>query len=137
VLVANGSVMLLRFNKISKKVQTVRFNKISKKAQTVLTASRFVKKLVRLNKVFTVAGTELSSNWDVAVGPLGSWMALPLETQGDISSDVSRLPSRLKSKSAHGARQGASSAGTPSKGGVTCDHQHRAAQQAARGIRAL
>lgn len=86
---------------------------------------------MRLNKVLTVAGTELSSNCDVLVGPLGCWIALPLDTHGEISSDVRRFPSRLKSKSAHGARQGASSAGTPSKGGVTCDRQFDTATQQA------
>ena len=82
-------------------------------------ASLFVKNEVRLKSVFTVAGTELSSNCDVLVGPLGSWTALPFATHGEISNEVSLLPSRLKSKSATGARQGASSAGTPSNGGTT------------------
>lgn len=90
---------------------------------------------MRLNKVLTVAGTELSSNCDVLVGPLGSWIALPLDTHGEISSDVRRFPSRLKSKSAHGARQGASSAGTPSKGGVTYVTDSPTQQHSSRGRR--
>lgn len=81
-----------------------------------------------------MAGTELSSNCDVLVGPFGSWIALPLDTHGEISSDVRRFPSRLKSKSAHGARQGASSAGTPSKGGITCGKQTVPTQQSIQRI---
>jgi hypothetical protein len=51
--------------------------------------SRLVKNDVKLKRVFTVAGTELSSNCDILVGPLGSWTALPFDTHEEISSDVS------------------------------------------------
>ena len=136
-------------------VQQVRSNQMQKgqglSVDHYSHASRFVKNDVKLKRVFTVAGTELSSNCDVLVGPLGSWTALPFDTHGEISSDVScgrinvvsfrsrhaefwqieyrgritRLPSRLKSKSATGARQGASSAGTPSNGGTTWSHRQQ------------
>ena len=45
-----------------------------------------------------VANPEVRSYCDVGVGPLGRWIAVFAGIQGDISIEVTRMPSRLKSK---------------------------------------
>jgi len=78
-------------------------------------ASRFVKNPpVKLNKFTNVAETDVKSNCEVLVGPLGSWNTDPALTHGEISMAVERMPRRRKSNFAKGHLQGASSAATPS-----------------------
>ena len=83
------------------------------------------RKVERLNKFFAVANPEVRSYCDVGVGPLGRWIAVFAGIQGDISIDVTRMPSRLKSKGtlwpeqSCGTWQSAAGSGTSPKGGVT------------------
>jgi hypothetical protein len=37
-----------------------------------------------------------SSNWEVFVGPVGSWITTPFSTQGEISMAVDRSPRLVK-----------------------------------------
>ena len=69
-----------------------------------------------------VAESDECSNWDVFVGPAGSWYTAPFATHGEMSSADPRGPRRRKSKcSSHfpPTWHPAPSAGTPSKGGTT------------------
>ena len=61
------------------------------------------RKVERLNKFFAVANPEVRSYCDVGVGPLGRWIAVFAGIQGDISIDVTRMPS-LRSRQATGAQ---------------------------------
>ena len=61
------------------------------------------RKVERLNKFFAVANPEVRSYCDVGVGPLGRWIAVFLGIHGDISIDVTRIPS-LRSRQATGAQ---------------------------------
>ena len=60
-------------------------------------ASRLVRNELRLKSRLIVAGTEVSSNWDVVNGPRGSWKTLPRLTRGEMSIAPERSPSRRKS----------------------------------------
>ena len=79
-----------------------------------------------LKRCLTEAATEVSSNCEVLYGDrpgmpyggCGSWMTWAFLIQGDMIMPVVRSPRRRKSKLRHGAWQGDSSSGTPSKGGT-------------------
>ena len=72
-------------------------------------ASRLVRNELRLKSRLIVAGTEVSSNWDVANGPRGSWKTLPRSTRGEISiaPGAKPEPSKVKRGTAGGGVAGA------------------------------
>jgi hypothetical protein len=90
-----------------------------------------------------VAGIDESSNWLVEKGPcFGAWKTAFLGTHGEIRKAAIRLPSRLKSNAGfvqfgcagQSLWQGASSAGTPTYGGMIWSKKPPASSYLLRGI---